>query len=203
MVNILLINIFYTIASGAFLNSVLFTLSLILLIALERQKIQLFLQSITDDLPPIKLGWLKPILRIAMVGFAFGLIYYYVVADAADKRLLGTWQIKTLVKNGDTIAANAWQTDTTAWTKLYIDGRYGIALSLNPYKYIPAKSKKGSYTYDTTAHSLVASFPVNDKRIDTLKVLVSKLTPKSMTLKGKLAKDSIELVLTKIERKRR
>lgn len=201
MVNILLINVFFTIASGAFLNSILFTLALLLLIAIEQQKIRAFLQSITDDLPPIKLGLFKYILRFLMVGCAFGLIYYFVVADAADKRLLGTWQIQTLIKNNDTIAANAWQVDSTAWTKVYIEGRYGIALSPNPYIYIPEKSKKGSYTYDTTAHTLVASFPVKDKQVDTLKAVVSNLTKKTMTLKGTLAKDSIKMVLTRIERK--
>lgn len=202
LVNILLINCFFNIAEGAFLNSVLFTLGLVLLIAIEYKKIKVFLQSITDDLPPIKLGILKPILRLAMVGSAFGLIYYYVVADAVDKRLLGTWQIQTLVKNGDTIAANAWQTDSTAWAKLYIEGVYGIALSSNPYKYLPDKSKRGSYTYDTTAHTLVASFPVKDKLVDTLSVVVTNLTAKSMTLKGKLVKDSITMTLVKIERKK-
>lgn len=201
MVNILLINIFFTIASGAFLNSILFTLALILLISIEQRKIRAFFQLTTDDLPAIKLGFFKYVLKFLMVACAFGLIYYYVVADAADKRLLGTWQIQTLIKNKDTIAANAWQVDSTAWTKVYIEGRYGIALSPNPYKYIPEKSKKGSYTYDTTAHTLVASFPVKEKQVDTLKAVVSNLTPKTMTLQGTLAKDSITMVLTRIERK--
>ncbi len=203
MVNILLINIFFSIANGAFLNSVYFTLALIFLILIEWKKVQQFFFSSTDNLPPIKLGIFKNILRVATVAAAFWLIYSYIKKDDFDKKLKGTWHVDTLIKNGDTLPKNAWQTDTTAWTKIYFDGVYGCAFCPNPYKYIPKQSMRGSYTYDTTAHTLVASFEDDKKHADTLKATISQLTTKSMVIKGILAKDTIVLNLSRVERKKR
>ncbi len=203
MVNIILINIFFSIASGAFLNSILFTIALIFLIAIDGEKIKAFLISISYELPPVKLGVFKNVLRFAIVACAFGLIYSYIIIDKPYNQLMGTWKVNTLIKNGDTLSKNAWQTDTTAWSKIYLDGGYGCAFCPNPYRYLPDQSIRGRYTYDTAAHTLVATFQDAKKHSDTLKATISNLTEKSRVLKGILLKDTIVLYLSRVERKKR
>ena len=119
LINILLINVFFDIASGAFANSVIFTIGLFFLFAMHWQLVKKVFVELKDGLPPLKFGFFKPILKLLPIVLAFAFIEYLIKNDESDKKLVGVWQVKQMVKNKDTVTAISWLTDTSSFKKVY------------------------------------------------------------------------------------
>ena len=202
MVNIVLINLFFHIANGAFFNSVVFTLALMFLLLLDVKKLKAAFWDLVDHLPPVTMGrnWVKHGLRVLPIAVAFGMIYYYVSNDKSDTVLKGTWKVEKLMRNGQEISANAWLTDTTAWSRIYFSGPHGVAFSPNPYRYRPAESLRGDYEFDSTKNQLRLMMYRSDKAKtpDTLLAMVSQRTPKAMKLSGIWGRDTVAIQLARL-----
>ncbi|MDO1445184.1 hypothetical protein Q0590_02925 [Rhodocytophaga aerolata] len=110
MVNILFINMFYSIAVGAFVVSILITLGLSYLLFLDFQKLKEVFWAATDRLPSLSLKhyWLKPFLQFFPIMAAFGLIYQFVLRDTSDKQLVGTWKVAKFIRNDSLLPQDAW-----------------------------------------------------------------------------------------------
>ncbi|MEZ0484957.1 hypothetical protein [Fibrella aquatica] len=204
MVNIVLINLFYQIAPGAFLNSVLFTIGLIFLLLLDIDKLKAAFWDLVDYLPTVTLGrhWVKHVLRIVPIVLAFAFIAQFWVNDKSDTLLKGTWKVDRMTRNGQLVPASAWLTDTTAWNRLYFAGWQGCAFSPNPFRYKADESLRGTYEFDSLTNKLnvikykkSASTATSD---DTLKVTVSERTSKSMRLAGIIAGDTVNIKLSRL-----
>jgi hypothetical protein len=153
--------------------------------------------DLKDGLPKIRFGFLKPILKLLPILCAFLTIEYFLKANDADTKLIGTWQVKQMIRNKDTLTANSWLTDSLSFQKVYFDGVYGCAFSPNPYRYKAKESKRGSYTYDETKHTIQVSFYSNSGKADTMNAVITVYSKDSLLLKGKLFADSIAMVLKK------
>ncbi|GAB4049183.1 hypothetical protein [Spirosoma litoris] len=197
MVNIVLINLFYEIAVGAFFNSVIYTLSLVFFLVLDIKKLKAAFWDLVDRLPPVTLGnnWVKHGLRILPIAAAFATIESFVLTDKSDKALRGTWKVEKLIRNGQALSANAWLTDSRAWNRLYFAEGNSCAFSPNPYRYKPAESLMGDYLFDHTKNSLQVIFQMKD----TLRATVSQRTDKAMKLHGIIWKDTLDMQLTRLK----
>jgi hypothetical protein len=200
MVNIVLINMFYNIAVGAFVVSVLITAGLLYLLLLDFQKLKTAFWVVTDKLPPINVGrfWLKPLLQILPVLAAFGIIYQFVLRDTSDKLLVGTWKVEKFIRNDTLLPADAWLQDKTVFTKVYFSGPYGCAFSSNPYVYDPGYSLQGQYNFDHTQGML--QLITYSHKPDTTSVRISGLTSHSMIIEGILNDDTLRMELVKVNR---
>lgn len=197
MVNIVLINLFYKIDPGAFLNSIFFTLALGFILYLHRRElIALFLQK-ASNLPPIHLGWFKYLLRLMAIGGSFGLLYALVL-KISHSPLEGKWNVDNLVRNRDTVKGDAWLTNSGDWRSVYMEERGRLTLCPNPYVYEEARSLDGTYKYDTGSHHLQLVF---DKKTmgydDTVGMAVSNYDGKHMNWNGIMGKDTMFFALTR------
>lgn len=203
LVNIIFINIFYTISSGALFNSVIFTLGLVFLLLIDVEKLKAAFWELVDRLPPVYLGhsWVKSVVRVLPIAAAFALIMYYVQTETSDRVLKGTWRVEKLIRNGRVVPATAWLTDTTVWSRVYFSGWQGCAFSPNPYRYRPVESLRGSYTFDSLKNSLqiiVYSATAKKAKKDTLRATISKRTPQSMWLQGVIYQDTVAMQLARL-----
>lgn len=200
MVNIVLINLFYDIAAGAFWNSVVFTLGLTFLLLLDVPKLKAAFWDLTDRLPPVVLwrSWTKHALRLLPIAAAFALIGSFVMNDKSDKALKGAWKVESLTRNGRPLPANAWLTDSLAWNRVYFSGWQGVAFSPNPYRYLPKECLRGDYEFDSLKNRIQAVFWLDNDRRDTLRLTVSERTPKAMRLRGTFHADTLDLRLARL-----
>jgi len=200
MVNIVLINLFYDIAAEAFFNSVVFTLGLVFLLLLDVPKLKAAFWVLTDRLPPVTLwrSWTKHALRLLPIAAAFALISFFVKTDASDTVLKGTWAVERLTRNGQELPANAWLSDTTAWSRVYFAGGYGCVFSPNPYRYKPAESLRGDYEFEGRKNRLQAVF-YGEKKNDTLRASVSERTDETLRLRDILRGDTLDLRLARLK----
>ncbi len=203
MVNIVLINMFYQIAAGAFFNSVIYTISLTFLLLLDFQKLKTAFWDLVEKLPRVsdKSGLLKNALRVVVIAAAFCTIQYYVVTAKTDTVLKGTWKVEKLIKNNHPLGPVAWLTDSKAWNKVYFAGWNGCAFSPNPYRYKADESLTGSYEFDSLKNNIRFVHPspsYADKRMDTLVISVRNRTPKSMQLHFVMNHDTIEMQLARL-----
>jgi hypothetical protein len=202
MVNIVLINFFYDISPGAFMNSVLFSLGLLFLLLLHRSAlIGVFLRT-GSDLPKPKLGFFKYLFRFLAVGCAFGLIFYFTRLNPPTP-LAGRWTVDRLIRNGDTVKANKWLTDSAAWTTVYMEDYGYLSLCPNPYIYDDDRSTWARYKYDSSKQQLRLIFSHEmPKRPDTVIASVSHFDGRHMQWKGVMGKDTVLFLLSKVEKKK-
>ncbi|RYF71590.1 MAG: hypothetical protein EOO39_13690 [Cytophagaceae bacterium] len=204
MINIVLINLFYQIAPGAFFNSIMFTLGLIFLLLLDVPKLKAAFWDLVDHLPPVTLGqnWVKHALRVVPIALAFVFIAQFVFTDKSDTLLKGTWRVAQFTRNGKMIPASAWLTDTTAWNRVYFAGMQGCAFSPNPYRYNATESMRGTYEFDSLKNKLqvVKHLPMGSDATsdDTLLLTISQRTKKSMQLSGIIDGDTVNMKLARL-----
>lgn len=200
MMNIVFINMFYSIAVGAFIVSILITLGLLYLLLLDFQKLKEVFWVVTDQMPSINPGrsWLKPLIRSLPVLAAFGIIYRFVLQDTSDKQLVGVWRVEKFMRNGALLADDAWMRDSTVIAKVYFSGAYGCAFSSNPFVYNPKQSLQGQYTFDQKQGML--QFISYNGRPYTSKVRISGLTSHRMNIDGILKNDTLRMELVKVNR---
>lgn len=203
LVNIVLINIFYSIATGAFVNSVVYTLGLTFLLLVDFKKLKAAFWDLTERLPPVitRFGWGKHALRLLPIAAAFAFINYYVITDQSDKILKGTWKVEQLKRNGRPVPDSAWLTDSTAYKRIYFAGWSGFAFSPNPYRYKPSESLRGSYQYDSLKNDLKILFiaTTNKKPVqDSIRVQLIDRTHKAMQMHMILNKDTLDFRLTRL-----
>ncbi|MBC7568220.1 MAG: hypothetical protein H7319_00605 [Spirosoma sp.] len=202
MVNIVFINLFFSIASGAFFNSVVFTLGLTFLLLLDINKLKAAFWDLIERLPPVNMGgnWGKHGLRFLPIVAAFSFVLFLVRTNENETVLKGTWKVVNMTRNGQILQSDAWLTDTTAWNRIYFAGWQGCAFSPNPYRYKPAESWRGKYEFDSTKNTLrLMMFQSDTAKVpDTIQLAVSNRTAKSMRLQGVFHRDTVDMSLVRL-----
>ncbi len=194
MVNIVLINLLYKIAAGAFMNSILFTLGLLHLLLLHRSALMKVFWA-PSELSPVRLGFLKQIFRFLAIGTTFGTIFYF-VSKSPTSPLAGKWTVDRMVCNGDTVKTNAWLTDPTAWTTIYIEERSALTLCPNPYIFEKQRSRAANYIYDNNLKQMKVIFSNNGN--DTTRFQVLHADDHRMQWDGIIDRDTVSMLLSRV-----
>ena len=198
MVNIVLINIFYTIGIGAFFNSVVYLAALVFLLLLHVERLKIVFWDFVDQLPGIPVGrsWVNHSLRVLPIAVAFISLKALIAIHPYDQTLKGTWKVEKLTRNGQVQPPTAWLTDTRAWSRVYFAGYEGCAFSPNPYRVERSESLFGSYEFDSVQNKLQVTF----YSYDTLRATISNRTAEAMRLQGILGGDTLDMQLTRLRR---
>ncbi|MDB5137034.1 MAG: hypothetical protein JWP37_3637, partial [Mucilaginibacter sp.] len=115
MINVVLINIFYDIATGAFINSLVITFALIYLLLLRWDDLKSVLFADNSHLPKLQFNFLKAIAKIMTISAAFGCIYYF-VATAKSSAFTGKWEVKSFIRNGKQVKSDEWLIKKDTWS---------------------------------------------------------------------------------------
>jgi hypothetical protein len=202
--NILLINVFYDIAVGAFINSVLFLLGLTYFLLLDFQKLKTVFWDLVERLPSIQFGFGKHFVRFIPILAAFGFIYFLIKSRKSDTELVGTWEVKKLIRNNKAVLLENWQQDTTIISRIYFSMDKSCAFSPNPHVYRWKQALRGDYEFNEKNNKLKFNYWLEgSKEPDSMLATISNRTDKSMVLEGILRKDTIRLELAKLDRKKK
>lgn len=194
MLNILLINLFYDIAFGAFVNSVLFTLGLCYLFFLYWPDIREILFKPVPGTVPSKKPWLSYTLRFLVVGAAFGFIYYFVY-NMKETRLKGKWKVARLVRNHQEVDRSKWESDSTAWNNIYFDSFNRVVFCSNPYV---LEKKRATYARLEEKEKDL-TFILWNKKKDTIRANIQKESGNTLLLTAFVQQDTLELELEKLK----
>jgi hypothetical protein len=141
--NIFLINWFYHIDAYAFLNSILYSLGLLYLLAFRWKDIKAFLFAPVYTLPALRIGFVKGLLRILAIIYPLILIFHFAYTNTTPF-LVGKWQVDLIIRNNDTLKSNAWLSDSTVWKNIYFEENGMVFISSNPYLLNKKKSPSGT-----------------------------------------------------------
>jgi hypothetical protein len=197
MVNIVLIDIFYSFPGGALMNAVLFTLGLFYLLLLQWSALKEFVTRSRPTLPAIRLGGTKNFLRLVLALYAFGFIYY-VTTTKAPPELTGKWRVDQLVRNGDTAKANDWLKDSLSWKNIYLEDYGRATFSPNPYVVESERAMAGNYTYTAPKQTIQFVLHSRASATDTLYAAITIQAVGHMQWKMVRDKDTVSLMLTKV-----
>lgn len=199
MINILLINVFFNIAEGAFLNSVVYTIGLLYLLLLRWADLKAVFWETASKLPAIKLGLIKYIFRFISIGFAFAMIYTLADPDQSHP-WQGKWTVDEFIRNGDTVHDDAWVTDQTIWKNIYVENSGRLILSSNPYVYESDRAQWADFKYDQLKHELHLSIERGWTEKDTMIASVSNDNKQQMQWTGVFKKDTLYLKLSRVNK---
>jgi len=198
MLNIVLINVFYSIAVGAFLVSVILTGALTYLLVLNRKPLIHAFFNTTGNLPSIGLSYVKHIVRLAILALSFFTIYRYIM-DEKPIDFVGKWRVDKLERDGKLVAENAWVTDINAWKNIYVEEHNGIALSPNPYIFDAAVAKRGKFDYDEKTKKLTVVEFKFGKPADSTHIIITQKSPRHMEWISTSKSNHFKMQLTKVE----
>ncbi|MFD0749489.1 hypothetical protein ACFQZS_05000 [Mucilaginibacter calamicampi] len=196
MLNIVLINAFYSIAVGAFLVSVILTAALTYLLVLNREPIIRLFFNTANNLPALQFSFFKWVIRVVVIALSFFTIYRYIMYEKPID-FVGKWKVEKLERNGQFVNENAWVTDSTAWKCIYIEEHGGIALSPNPYVFEPARAQRAMYKYDEKAHKLNLTIFGKSKAVDSMAVMIIKKDKQHMQWVGTKGNNQFKMYLVK------
>ncbi len=200
MVNIVLINIFYDIAVGAFINSVLYTSGLTLLLLLRYQDLKKVFLDYVSPLPKIGVKWLVYIAKFVAIFGAALFIGSFLLKDNKPTKFVGKWNVDRMIKNGDTIQAGKWLTDSTAWTTIYIENGESIYLCPNPYLYDKKKSLHMDYKFVSKTNEMQIVYYKGNKPIDTTSFKINKYSGDKMSWHAIFHGDTLRMDLSRIKK---
>ena len=197
MVNIVLIDIFYSLPGGALMNAILFTLGLSYLLVLQWSAIKEFFIRTRSTLPTIRLGGTKNLIRLLAAVYAFAFIYY-VTTTKASPGLTGKWKVDQLVRNKDTARENDWMMDSLSWKNIYLEDYGRATFSPNPYMVETERSMTGHYIYVKPKQTIQFVLNSRASATDTVYAVVTMADAGHMQWKMIRDKDSLSLMLSKV-----
>lgn len=197
MVNIVLIDFFYSIPMGALMNAIMFTAGLTYLLLLQWPAIKKFFTESLPELPVIRMGGIKNGVRLGLIIFAFTGIYCF-AATKAPASLTGKWKVDQLIRNGDTAKINDWLNDRYSWNNIYLEKFGRVTFSANPYVIEDGRSLVGMYKYDGTKQNIRLIVKDFVSYTDTSYAMVTMGTPGHMQWTIVHEKDTTSLQLSKV-----
>lgn len=183
MTNILLINLFYDIAYGAFLNSVLFTLALLLLVSFYWSTLQSLINTSLSTSAKTIHFWFRNCLRVLVMAGSAGFIFYFSTTMSKDSLLSGVWNTTNFIRNNDTLNTSNWQSDSLLWNKIYFDYNDRIAFSGNPNYFEKTKALTGNYQLDDKKQTITATVWKNNVQ-DTITLQLQRLNDTTFSVVG-------------------
>ncbi|HEV3224504.1 MAG TPA: hypothetical protein VGZ90_16610 [Puia sp.] len=200
MVNIVLIDIFYSLPGGALMNAILFSLGLSYLLLLQWSALKEFIKRTRPNLPAIRLSGIKNIIRLALAVYAFAFIYY-VTTTKVPPQLTGKWRVDQLVRNNDTAKENDWQKDSLSWKNIYLEDYGRATFSPNPYLVETERAITCDYKYTESKQTIQFVMHSRASATDTMYAVVNMPDPGHMQWKMVRGKNTVSLMLTKVPEK--
>jgi len=195
MVNILLINLFYEIAVGALVNSIIFTLGLIYLLLQYWPDIRSILfKPLPGTLPPRK-PLLTHGLGFVFVAAAAALILSF-LNSVKETRLKGKWKVSKMMRNQKEVDRSNWEADSSAWNTFYIEQLGNVVISQNPYY----KEKKRSLYCMLEENGKDLTFIFQNKNNDTMRAKILSETANRVSMTAYFKKDTLQLDMEKVKK---
>jgi hypothetical protein len=197
MINIVLINVFYEINNAAATNAFFYTFGLLFLSSFYWSGIKQLIINSSKKLPARNLSnFVGLSLRLLIVSFSFFIVYVMAVTNSQNY-LTGKWNIDTLIKGSDTIKANSWLTDSSAWTTVFMNEVDKVVLNPNPNMVDIRNASQGQYHYDSGSHLLSILIGSRNFVKDNFEFKVVRSDDKHMVWKGQYDGKYIQMNLTK------
>jgi len=197
MVNIVFINVFYDIAVGAFINSVIFTVGLTYLLLLEWKAIKALFFPERERPKIAGRDVLATLLKALTIAAAFGTIYSYVITEGKASAFTGKWVLKEFKKNGKIVPDTNWQQNPGSWSNIYFEERGYVEMCANPYVYDENAATTATYTYDSKSRQLVITYTGIFKTQNRETFKISNYNGKKMQWNGIYYNDTLQYKLVK------
>lgn len=199
MLNIVLINVFYTIGPITLFTSILITCGLVNLFLQHKVDIIRFFNQYKSTLPSLGNNFSRSIARVLCIVVPCLFVVYYNYDVHLSKKYFGKWNVEKMLRNGELVSEKAWENDTLAWKTIYIEERGKMYYCPNPYSYVDSISLFMKYHYNDKDETFkVISYENNPHQPDTIPVQINNLTDKSMHWKMIFNKDTIQMELKKV-----
>lgn len=147
----------------------------------------------TAPVAGIRFRWAMLLLVMVSVGLLYRLTFNEMNKNS---QLMGKWKVRVLERNGTELPSQAWMSDDGAWTTVYIDSNDGLRFCSNPYTFDQGASFYGKYELDAKTGLLSISSLRNYD--GPILFRVEGLGKSELSWKGKVGKDEVRMVLTKV-----
>lgn len=194
MVNILCIDVFYTINDGALLNSILLNAGLIYLLLLNYRQLVDFLFRIKNDWPVVLSGkgTVKNILRLLVMLIPFLATLAWKQSMKKTSFLSGTYEVVNMKVNNRLINADAVRKNDSLLTRIYFEVNNTCVLQYNNIN----MRLSAAYQYDAVSKNLEANLINKEKT--KLDVIVKNSGVKNITISGMFGSDTVNINLEKV-----
>jgi hypothetical protein len=199
LVNIDLIDHFYKISPLANFNSMHFTAILVFLLLLEygplkeaffkyRQKLRVHYKLV-----------LLNILRMLVIAMAFVSIASLKSGFPPRTRINGVWKVDSILRHALTVVPGQGG-DSTAWSKIYIEWRYGVVLKVNPGRVDENKDRFGLYEVDEKTQVMrVGLYDSTEQPKDSLFLHYRFVTDSVLRMQAMEKGDTLKLFLRRVK----
>ncbi|GAA3964584.1 hypothetical protein [Mucilaginibacter dorajii] len=196
MVNIVFINIFYSIDAGAFINSLIITAGLTYLLMLRWSDLKILLFQKAGNLPMVKLTLIRPLLKVMCIGLAFFCIFN-ISSKFPSSGFEGKWKVTAITRNGKHYEPNEWLNNPRAWSNIYIEQFGYMEFSSNPYIFEEERAWRSAYQYNAFKKTFNIEF-YNAPRTDTIKAKIRDYDGRTMHWDMMYYSDTMRMELIRV-----
>ena len=198
MVNIDLIDHFFRISSLAYYNSLHYTFMLIFIMMLDFDKLKDAFLSYKEYYYFNRKTVIFNLIRIVVIGGAFLHIYLLREGQQPKTALDGVWKIEEITQQKQNIIPS-YTTMDSVWSKVYLEGDFGIVFKYNPDKFDDSTDMYGQYKVDQSKKEikvdLYKEVPNQGKNL----LLKYQVKDSSLVMRGMYKKDSLIMRLKKLK----
>jgi hypothetical protein len=194
LVNILLIDYFYQLAVGVFLQALIHLAGLLYLLGLEYERLVTFFLRTPNNLPRLAVPrpLVRTLMRFSVVYGPLLLLCGYEFPDTYPQ-LTGKYTVRNVQLDGRPQAASSCQ--DSVLTLVYLDIGHDCVFEFNDTK----RRLFGNYTYEASNRQLHVVWRFPTLRPDSLMAtLTPTSTPGSLLATGRLGKQSVGFTLVKV-----
>ncbi len=200
MVNICLIDHFYSISPLAYFNALHYTFLLCFILSLDAPKLIALFFGTENSLKYTNWKfWTLNGIRLLVVLLAFNRIYSLKASFQPKTKINGVWQMEKIRMGGkDVIAPD----QKFALSKVYFEWRYGCVFKLDASHDCPLSGKQGQYALEEKNTALkINLYPTSpdQSKGDSLLLQYYFTSDSLLTLTGFYNRDSIQMDLRKLK----
>ncbi len=196
MINICLIDHFYSISPLAYYNALHYTFMLFFILSLDASKLIPVFFAFEDTLKYSNWKfWTLNAIRVLIVVFAFVKIYSLRESFQPKTKINGVWRVNKL-----NMAGREHHPDSV-WSKIYFEWRYGCVLKFDRGNFKKMEDQHGDYSLNEENSQLRINLPpaLGEQKGDSLLLHYYYASDSALQLAGLYNKDSIKMDLIKLK----
>jgi hypothetical protein len=193
MVNILLIDYFYQLPVGVFVQALIHLACLLYLLGLDYELLATVFLRTPPHLPRLAIRW--PLVRTLLhLSVVYGPLLLLSVHEFPDTypQLTGKYAVRNVQLNGQFLTARSCQ--DSVLTTVYLDIGHDCVFEFNDLK----RRLYGNYTYEAHRQQLRVVWRRPTPRPDTLTATLTLTAPGSLRATGHLGKQAVRFTLVKV-----
>lgn len=193
LVNILLIDYFYQLPVGVFVQALIHLAGLLYLLGLDYERLVTFFLRTPNHLPRLTVGrpFVRTLVRLSVVYGPLLLLSGHEFPDTYPQ-LTGKYAVRNVQLNGQSLTARSCQ--DSVLTVVYLDIGHDCVFEFNDTR----RRLFGNYTYDASRRQLHVVWRYPTPRPDALTAtLTPTSTPGSLRAAGRLGEQSVSFTLVK------